>query len=79
MSEISSAAARNDRRAMLVALSDKIAATLDSPDTHPRDIASLSKRLMEISDELKAFDAQQGTDPAVAAAPADEPFDGSDV
>lgn len=41
----------NDRRDALVALRDKIAATIDGTDSG-RDIAALSKRLMEVMAEI---------------------------
>lgn len=78
---IAQAAEDNDRRAMLVALRTRIAETLGDPDTHPRELASLSKRLMEIADEIETIDAQRGqvSGESERAAPADESFDGSDV
>ena len=44
----------NDRRKILVATRDKIAETMDKTDSG-RDIAALSKRLMEVCAELDAI------------------------
>ena len=49
------AAASGDRRATLVALRDAIARTIQSCESG-RDMASLSKRLMEVMDELDAIE-----------------------
>lgn len=57
----------NDRRTALVALRDKLAETLDAKDS-ARDIASNSKRLMEVMREIDALpDPEAGADPLEAA------------
>ena len=57
----------NDRRDALVALRDKIAATIDGTDSG-RDIAALSKRLMEVMREIDALpDPEAEADPVEAA------------
>lgn len=43
-------------RELLVAMRDRIAEDLDSRSTLARDLASLSKRLMELQREIKAID-----------------------
>lgn len=48
------AAASGDRRATLIELRDAIARTIQSCESG-RDMASLSKRLMEVMDELDAI------------------------
>mgnify|MGYP000922084086 FL=1 len=52
---VSSAAKGGSQRELLEAMRDRIAKTLDSPETPPRDLASLSKRLIEITKELESF------------------------
>lgn len=52
--ELTKAASSNNRRELLIALRDKLAATIDSTDSG-RDIAALSKRLMEVVGELDAL------------------------
>lgn len=56
----------NDRRDALLALRDKIAATIDGTDSG-RDIAALSKRLMEVMREIDALpDPGASEDPVEA-------------
>ena len=50
---IFAAAQSGNQEAMLIATRDRIAVTLDNPETPARDLASLSKRLMEISREIE--------------------------
>lgn len=52
--DIVSAAATGDRRATLVALRDAIARTIQKCESG-RDMAALSKRLIEVMDELDAI------------------------
>ena len=59
--DLVSAAASGDRRATLVALRDAIARTIQTCESG-RDMASLSKRLMEVMGEL---DAMEDPDAAV--------------
>ena len=60
------AVSSNDRRGALVALRDKIAATIDGTDSG-RDIAALSKRLMEVMREIDALpDPESSVDPVEA-------------
>lgn len=54
MATLSDAAASNDRRQTLIALRDKLASTIDACESG-RDIAALSKRLMEVMGELDAL------------------------
>lgn len=54
-----------DRRTSLVALRDAVAETIDAKDS-ARDIAALSKRLMEVMAEIDAL-----PDPEADASPLD--------
>lgn len=65
MASLAEAVATNDRRIMLVAMRDKIAATIDGTDSG-RDIAALSKRFVEITAELDSL-----PDPEAASSPVD--------
>ena len=57
----------NDRRTALLALRDRLAAAIDSTDSG-RDIAALSKRMMEVMAEIDALpDPEAETDPVEAA------------
>ncbi|WP_457095223.1 hypothetical protein [Mycobacteroides abscessus] len=40
---------------------DRIAQTVDDPDTSPRDLAALTRRLMDIAGEIEAIDAKAHT------------------
>lgn len=56
----------NDRRAALVALRDRLAEAIDGTDSG-RDIAALSKRLMEVMAQIDALpDPQAEADPVEA-------------
>ena len=69
-------AARGSSRELLEALRDRIAADLDE-GVPARDLASLSKRLMDIRKEIEALDAEEeGDDIGDAAATPDEPWEG---
>ena len=57
-----SAASSGSRRDLLVALRARIAADIDSPNTPPRDLAALSRRLLEIAKDIEALDAEARTD-----------------
>jgi hypothetical protein len=57
-STVYNAARSNDRRRLLVALRNKIAAALDE-GVPARDLASLSKRLSDITAEIVAIDSRE--------------------
>lgn len=69
---IAAAAASGSREALLVAMRDLIAADLDA-GVPARDLAALTRRLMEISKELEAVKAdREGDDVGDAASTPDE-------
>jgi hypothetical protein len=73
---ISAAAASGSRRDLLVAMRDKIARDLDD-GVPARELASLTRRLLEIAKDIEAIDAaEDGDDVGEAAATPDEPFTG---
>lgn len=79
MGAVRDAAAKLDRRAMLVASIDAIAVKIDDPDTPARDLAALTRRLVDISGQIEAIDLQRAkSGGASAEVPEDEPFDGKD-
>jgi hypothetical protein len=53
---VAEAAESGDRRALLVAMRDRIARTVANPDCPPRDLAALSRRLVELAKEIEALD-----------------------
>ena len=69
---ITEAADKGSVREQLVALRERIAKTVEDPNCPPRDLASLSRRMMEITKEIEAIDARQAEDAAESAATSDE-------
>ena len=63
---VSEAAASGDHRALLVAMRERIAKTVTDPECPPRDLASLSRRLQDISKEIEAIDLRAREDGADA-------------
>jgi hypothetical protein len=55
---LTEAAAVGDTRQMLVATRDRIALAVENKETPARDLAALTKRLMETQREIEAFDAR---------------------
>ena len=69
---IAEAAASGDRMQLLIAIRDQIAETLDA-GVPARDMASLTKRLVDISQEIEELHAQrQGDEVGQAAETPDE-------
>lgn len=56
---LTEAAEANDTRAMLVASRHRIAVAVEDPNTPARDLAALTKRLMETAREIAAIDARE--------------------
>lgn len=62
------AAANGTAREQLVALRDRVAKTVDDPKCPPRDLAALSRRLMEITKEIDAIDVRDAEESGGAGA-----------
>jgi hypothetical protein len=71
------AAELNDRRALLLAMQQRLALALSDSLIHPRDLAALSKRLEDSSKELAVIDAAAAGEDDEAAPVPDEEWDGS--
>lgn len=70
---VKSAADSGVRRDLLVALRTRVAVDIDNPNTPPRDLAALSRRLLEIVKDIEALDAEARMDDiGEAAATPDE-------
>jgi hypothetical protein len=70
---VQAAAATGDQRELLVAMRTRIAEAVGDPNTPARDLAALSRRLLEIAKDLKALDASEESDDiGQAAATPDE-------
>ena len=68
---VEKAAATGNHRSLLVAMRERIARTVSDPDCPPRDLASLTRRLQDISKEIEALDLrakEEGADAADVAA-----------
>ena len=77
---IEAAAASGDYRATLVKLRDRLAKTLDDVNTPARDLASTSRRFLEVVREIEAIDSSDGDDEiGKAAATDDEDWDASAI
>lgn len=76
---IAEAAKGGSTRDVLVASRDRIARALDEPNIAARDLASNSKRLMEIIREIEAIDARAIEDGDSGAEVDDGVFDASAV
>jgi hypothetical protein len=59
---VKTAAGSGVKRDLLVALRARIATDIDNPNTPARDLAALSRRLMEIVKDLEALDAETRMD-----------------
>lgn len=71
---VSEAAATGTTRDLLVTMRDRIAKTVEDVKCPPRDLASLSRRLMEIAKEIEQLDAQDAQEVARSGSVADEAF-----
>lgn len=65
---IRNAANSGDRRRLLVAMRNRIADDLDSGRIASRDLASLTKRLMDIAAEIERIDKGESKDNPIAEA-----------
>jgi hypothetical protein len=71
---VKAAADTGSRRTLLVALRDRISLDIDA-GVPPRDLASLSLRLLVIAQEIEAIDAlEEGDEVGDAANTPDEPW-----
>ena len=65
---VKAAADSGVRRNLLVAMRSRIALDIDDQDTPARDLAALSRRLLEIVKEIESIDAEESDDDIGAAA-----------
>lgn len=81
MTTLTQAIEANDQLALLVAMRNKIAAVIDE-GVNPRDLASLSRRLIDLAAEVRTLEAAE-THPRGRALKAvqdlSEPFDPSTI
>lgn len=56
---VSEAAASGSHLGMLLAMQTRLAGAIDDPTTHPRDLAALTRRLLEITKEIETVEAAE--------------------
>lgn len=76
---ITEAASHGTHRELLVAMRDRIAKAVEDPNCPPRDLASLSRRLHELSKDIEQYDAVEAQEVAAGGDVADEAFDASAI
>lgn len=76
---VTAAAARGTTRELLVAMRQRIATAVQDPNTLARDLAALTKRLVEIVKEIDAIDAVSKQESEEDGTSTDEDFDSSAV
>ena len=69
---VAQAAATGDHRSLLVSMRERIASAVSDADCPPRDLASLTRRLQDISKEIEALDLRAKEEGADAADVADD-------
>lgn len=76
---ITEAASVGTHRELLVAMRDRIAKAVEDPNCPPRDLASLSRRLHELSKDIEQHDAVEAQEVARGGSVSDEAFDASAI
>lgn len=71
---ITEAASSGTHRELLVAMRDRIAKAVEDPQCPPRDLASLSRRLHELSKDIEQHDAVEAQEVARSGDVSDEAF-----
>lgn len=66
-------------RELLVAMQSRIATAVEDPSTPARDLAALTKRLMEVTRDIEAIDAREKQEGEHAASVSDEAFDAAAI
>ena len=75
---VTKAASEGSRRELLVAMRARVATAVEDPNTPARDLAALTRRLMEIAKDIEAIDLAEQEDASGAATP-DESWDASAI
>ena len=76
---VTQAASEGSTRELLVAMRERVARAVENPDTPARDLAALTKRLMDIAREIKAIDTQDNEEAGGRIDTSDEEFDPSTI
>ena len=77
---ITEAADSGTTRELLAAMRARIATAVEDPNTPARDLAALTKRLVEVVRDIEAIDARAGEDePEADDGPVDEALDAASL
>lgn len=76
---VSEAADKGTTRELLVAMRTRIAKAVEDPNTPARDLAALTKRLVEVVRDIEAIDAREQQEATSSAEVADGEFDASAI
>jgi len=76
---VANAASTGTTRELLVATRDRIAVAVDDEKTAARDLASLTKRLMETVRDIEAIDVREAQEEGQHAEVGDGVFDPSSI
>lgn len=79
VSSVSAAALNGTRRDLLVAMRTRVAKDVEDANTPSRDLAALTRRLLEIVNEIEAIDVAAEQEALENGEAADEEFDASAV
>lgn len=72
---VTQAADKGTPRELLVAMKARVADAVENPNTPARDLAALTKRLMEITREIEAIDARAAEEAESAGATPDDKWE----
>ena len=72
---VTSAASEGDRRDLLVAMRSRIATAVEDPNTPARDLAALTRRLLEIAKDIEAIDVRAAEEADGGESTADEQWE----
>lgn len=75
---VTEAASKGTTRELLISMRDRVAKDVENPNTPARDLAALTKRLMEIVRDIEAIDARESEEPKRGGVQ-DEAFDASAI
>lgn len=76
---VSEAADAGTTRELLVAMRTRIAKAVEDPNTPARDLAALTKRLVEVVRDIEAIDVREEQEAESHGYVADEAFDSSAI
>lgn len=79
VSTVSQAADNGTMRDLLVAMRTRTAKAVEDPNTPARDLAALTRRLLEIARDIEAIDAAVEQEDRENAVTPDEAFDASAI